>query len=204
MALAFLESPRFPDEVAFWAVGGGAFQTTVVQTYGGDEYRNAAWAVELGEWDFQDAYRVADANAAWASLAQKLLRNFFKGNLGRLGGFRLKDFSDYTDEGQGYFVAIDATHFQMWRHYISGSRSYERPIYKPVASTVAVTGGTSPSVDYTTGIVTVSGGTPTAWTGQYDKPVRFDNDVPKMGPDESGALYNWQGIKLVELRNPFV
>jgi uncharacterized protein (TIGR02217 family) len=198
---AFLESPRFPDEIAYWAIGGRAFQTIVVQTYGGDEYRNAAWQYALGEWDFQDAWRVADANSAWASLAQKLLRNFFAVLYGQLGAFRFKDFSDYTDEGHGVFTAIDATHFQMFKAYTSGSATYNHPVYKPVTGTVTVTGGSSPSVDYTTGVVTVSSGTPTSWVGQFDKPVRFGSDLPKMGPDSSGALYNWQGIKLVEVRN---
>lgn len=203
--MAFLESPRFPDEIAFWAVGGRGFQTTVVETYGGDEYRNAAWQVARGEWDFSEGLRTADANASasFAPLAQKLLRNFFLVNYGQFGAFRFKDFSDYTDEGQGYFVAIDATHFQMYKHYVSGALSYNQPVYKPVSSpAVVVTGGSGVSVDYTTGIVTVSSGTPTAWTGQFDKPVRFGDDMPKMGPDPSGALYNWQGIKLIEVRNP--
>ncbi len=198
--MAFLESPRFPDEIAFWAVGGRAFQTTVVETYGGDEYRNAAWQIARGEWDFSEGLRTADANAAFAALAQKLLRNFFLVNYGQLGAFRFKSFADYTDEGQGYFVTIDSTHFQMFKHYVSGALTYDQPIYKPVSGSVTVTGGTGATVDSTTGIVTVSSGTPTSWVGQFDIPVRFGGDMPKMGPDPSGALYNWQGIKLIEVR----
>ncbi len=197
----FLESPRFPDEIAFWAIGGGAFQTIVVQTYGGDEYRNAAWQYELGEWDFQDAWRVADANAAWASLAQKLLRDFFKVLYGQLNAFRFKDFTDYTDEGKGVFLSVGINQYQMFKNYVSGAGTYTRPIYKPVTGTVTVTGGVTPVVNYTNGLVTVASGTPTSWVGQFDKPVRFGSDLPKMGPDQSGALYNWQGIKLVEVRN---
>lgn len=198
--MGFLESPRFPDEIAFWAVGGRSFQTTVVETYGGNEYRNAAWAVARGEWDFADAFRMADSDAR-ASLAQKLLRNFFLVSYGQLNAFRMKDFADYTDEGQGYFVGLTSTTFQMWKHYVSGALSYDQPIYKPVSATVVVTGGSAPVVDYTTGVVTVSSGTPSSWTGQFDIPVRFGGDLPKMGPDPSGALYNWQGIKLIEVRN---
>lgn len=198
--MGFLESPRFPDEIAYWAIGGRGFQTTVIETYGGDEYRNAAWQIARGEWDFSDAFRMADSDHM-ASLAQKLLRNFFLVSYGQLNAFRFKDFADYTDEGQGYFVGLTATTFQMWKHYISGALSYDQPIYKPVSATVVVTGGSAPSVDYTTGIVTVSSGTPTSWVGQFDKPVRFGGDMPKMGPDPSGALYNWQGIKLIEVRN---
>jgi uncharacterized protein (TIGR02217 family) len=199
--MAFLETPRFPDEIAAWAIGGRGFQTTVVETYGGDEYRNSAWQIAKGEWDFSDGLRSVDAGH-YAGLAQKLLRNFFLVSYGQLGAFRFKNFSDYTDEGQGYFVMLTATTFQMWKHYVSGALTYDQPIYKPVSATVVVTGGSAPVVDYTTGIVTVSSGTPTSWTGQFDVPVRFGGDMPKNGLDASGGMYNWQGIKLIEVRNP--
>lgn len=198
--MAFLESPRFPEYVGAWAVGGRGFMTTVVITYGGDEYRNAAWSQTRGEWSFQDGFQAVDVQSA--NYAQKLLRNFFLIANGQLNAFRFKDISDYQDEGGGVFVMIDATHFQMYKQYQSGSSTYNQIIQKPVVGTVAVTGGVSPSVDYTTGIVTVASGTPTSWTGQFDVPVRFGADVPQNGLDPSGALYNWQGIRLLEVRNP--
>ncbi len=198
--MSFLETPRFPDEIAAWAVGGRGFMTTVVETYGGDEYRNSAWSQARGEWDFADGLRTADAMSS--TLAQKLLRNMFMVARGQLNAFRFKDYSDYTDEGGGIFAMLTATTFQMYKHYTRGALSYDQIIQKPVSATVVVTGGSGASVDYTTGIVTVSSGTPTSWTGQFDIPVRFGGDMPKNGLDPSGALYNWQGIKLIEVRNP--
>jgi uncharacterized protein (TIGR02217 family) len=198
--MSFLETPRFPDEIAAWAVGGRAFMTTVVETYGGDEYRNAAWAQTRGMWTFEDGLRSVDAQSA--TYAQKLLRNFFLVQRGQLNGFRFKDFSDYSDEGGGVFVGLTATTFQMYKQYSSGALTYTQIIQKPLSPTVVVTGGSGASVDYTTGIVTVSSGTPTSWTGQFDVPVRFGADVPQNGLDPSGALYNWQGIVLIEIRNP--
>lgn len=172
--MAFIESPRFPDWIAVWASGGVAFQTSVIRTDGGQEFRNANWTAGLGTWSFQEAYTTVDA--ASSTLCQKLLRNFFMASMGQFGGFRFKDFLDFKDEGAGVFVMIDSTHFQMYKQYVTGSGTYNHPIVKPVNSTVVVTGGSSPSVDYTTGIVTVSSGTPASWTGEFDRPVRFGDD----------------------------
>lgn len=40
------------------------------------------------------------------------------------------------------------------------------------------------------------------WTGEYDWPVRFADDFPNMGPDQStGAQYDWQNVKLQQIRD---
>jgi uncharacterized protein (TIGR02217 family) len=198
--MSFLETPRFPDWIARWAVGGIGFQTTIARTDGGAEYRNANWSEGLGSWTFQDGFTMADANSA--TYGQKLLRNFFNVALGMANGFRFKDFSDYTDEGGGVFLLLTATTFQMQKNYTSGAATYTRTIKKPVSGTLVVTGGSVSSIDYTTGIVTMSSGTPTSWTGQFDCPVRFGDDMNHNGLDPSGAIYDWQNIRLEELRNP--
>ena len=199
--MSFLETPRFPDDLAAWATGGRGFKTTVVETYGGDEYRNAAWTQRKGEWEITNAWR--NNNPAFPAYSVPNLVDFLNVSMGQLGGFRLKDFKDYTDGGGGIFVLLTATTFQMYKRYTKGALTYDAIIKKPVSATVVVTGGSAPVVDYTTGIVTVSSGTPTSWTGQYDVPVRFAEDIPNVGLDESsGALNNWQSLKLIELRNP--
>lgn len=195
----FIESPRFPDEVAAWSMGGRGFKTTIVETYGGNEYRNAAWSQQRGEWSMQNAFRVADPNVATYNIAA--LRNFQRVCLGQLYAFRFKDFTDYKDEGGGNFVAITGTTFQMYKLYSLGGLTYNQIIQKPVSATVVVTGGASPVVDYTTGIVTVASGTPTSWTGEFDIPCRLAVDATDIGLDSSGALYDWQNMKIVEVRN---
>jgi uncharacterized protein (TIGR02217 family) len=198
----FVETPRFPDWIAFWARGGRTFNTTVTQTYGGNEYRNAAWAIGLGEyiWDNADAAAFSQ-NPALTAYSYTAMRNLFSVALGQVYPFRFKDFRDYKDDGGGIFTMIDSTHFQMFKHYAVSPLSYNQIIQKPVSATVVVTGGASPVVDYATGIVTVASGTPTAWTGEFDIPVRFASDVPQVGPDTSGAQINWESLKLVEVRN---
>lgn len=195
----FIETPRFPDEIAYWAIGGRGFKTTVVEAYGGDEYRVAAWSQARGVWDISQALRNANLNSAYSI---PKLRNFFRVCKGQLYAFRFKDFSDYTDEGGGVFVMLTSTTFQMYKQYAISPLADTQIIQKPVSATVVVTGGSGASVDYTTGIVTVSSGTPTSWTGQFDIPVRFAEDMPQLGPDSSGALYDWQNLKLIEVRNP--
>jgi uncharacterized protein (TIGR02217 family) len=198
----FVESPRFPDWAAYWARGGRTFNTTVTRTYGGNEYRNAAWAIGLGEyvWDNADAAAFSQ-NPSLSAFAYKQVRDLFSTALGQVYAFRFKDFRDYKDDGNGIFVMIDSTHFQMYKHYAVSPLSYNQIIQKPVSATVVVTGGMTPVVDYTTGIVTVASGTPSAWTGEFDIPVRFASDVPQVGPDTTGAQLNWESLKLVEVRN---
>lgn len=198
----FIETPRFPDWVAFWARGGRTFKTTVTETYGGNEYRNASWAQARGAWTWDNEDAAAFSQNPLAVYAYTGLRNMFASTLGQLYAFRFKDFRDYKDDGNGIFIAIDATHFQMYKHYAVSPLSYNQIIQKPVSATVIVTGGVTPVVDYTTGIVTVASGTPTAWTGEYDVPVRFASDVPQVGPDTTGAQINWESLTLVEVRNP--
>lgn len=202
MTTPFVETPRFPDWIAFWSRGGRTFNTTVTRTYGGNEYRNAAWAVGLGEyvWDNSDAAAFSQ-NPALTAFSYTALRNLYSAALAQVYAFRFKDFRDYKDDGAGIFVMIDSTHFQMAKRYSVSPLAYTQPIYKPVSGTVTVNGGASPTVDYTNGIVTVASGTPTSWVGEFDIPVRFASDVPQVGPDSSGAQINWESLKIVEVRN---
>lgn len=200
--MAFMESPRFPDEVSWWATGGRGFKTNVVETYGGNEYRNAAWSQMRGEWEIENAWRSIPQYDTH-NLSQFV--NQFRAAMGQLYGFRFKDWQDYTDSmngGSGTLQFITATTFQLYKTYTVGGITFNQIVQKPVSGTVVTSGGVFSSLDYTTGIVTMTSGTPTSWTGQYDVPCRFADDVPDLGPDESsGALYNWQSLKVIEVRD---
>jgi uncharacterized protein (TIGR02217 family) len=189
---------QLDPQISYYVIGGRRFMTTTVQTYGGDEFRNAAWAIGLGQWDIASALRSTNPHNTYAYRA---LRNLFFTSLGQWGGFRMRDWKDYQDEGGGIFVLLTATTFQMYKRVTLNGVNYDQIINKP-ATPIVVTGGTTPVVDYTTGIVTVASGTPTAWTGNYDIAVRFADDTIAMGPDNTAAYYEWQQVKLVELRNP--
>jgi uncharacterized protein (TIGR02217 family) len=198
----FIETPRFPDWIAFWSRGGRTFKTTVTETFGGNEYRNASWAQAKGVWTWDNEDAAAFSQNPLATYAYTGLRNMFASALGQLYAFRFKDFRDYKDDGNGIFVMLTATTFQMYKHYAVSPLSYNQIIQKPVVGTVVVSGGSGAIVDYTTGIVSVTSGTPSSWTGEYDVPVRFASDVPQVGPDSTGAQINWGSLSLVEVRNP--
>lgn len=192
--MAFLETPRFPELISYHAVGGPAYLTTVVQVESGSEYRDQAWTQALSKYDVSHAARTK-------AYSDQIVA-FFRIARGRTNGFRFKDWADFEDKGGGIFVMLTSTTFQMYKRYTSGSSTEDRKITKPV-SPVVVTGGSSPSVNYTTGVVTVSSGTPTSWTGTFDVPCRFDTDDLKGEIlDSSGGIFvmGYQSIPIVELR----
>jgi len=204
---------RLPIEISYYAVGGRTFQTTRVQTFGGNEFRNAAWANGLGMWNIQSVLRSTNPNNAYAFT---ILRNLFFTSLGAFSGFRMRDWKDYHDEGGGIWQSIDSTHFQAYKRVTVNAVNYDQIVNKPVQASpegvnFAIVGGVVSSMDYTTGIVTMTSGTPTSWTGTYDIPVTFGDDamgfgagasMGGLGPDSSGAYYEAQQVQLLEVRNP--
>ena len=195
--MSFIET-RFPEGISYGATGGPGYLTDVIVVNSGAEQRNQVWSQARCTFDV--------AHAARLPAAYKPLQAFFRVMAGRTHGFRFKDWSDYVcpdDAGTGTFQTIDSTHFQMYKRYFIGSNYEYRKITKPVTGTVAVTGGTSPSVAYTTGIVTVSSGTPTSWTGEFDVPCRFDVDQMRgeiVSRSGGSLVIGWQSIPIIELR----
>lgn len=194
--MPFIETPRFPDAISYGAEGGATFLTDVVIVNSGAEYRNQVRSLELGRWDVSHAARLP---AAYRPLAA-----FFRVAAGRANGFRFKDWTDFeVGSGEGVFTLLTATTFQMHKRYTAGAATYDRRIQKPVSGTVTVTGGTTPTVDYATGIVTVAAGTPTSWTGEFDVPCRFDTDEMRaITRDRAGddLIIGWNAIPIVEIR----
>lgn len=214
MTAPFIETPRFPDELAAWAKGGRSFRTISVETYGGDEYRTAAWSMPRGEWDITSALRQTQPNAAYN---WKTLRNFFTACKGQLYAFRFKDFQDYTDDDAGVLgttgVGVAATlAYQMFKNYVVSPLTTQVIVQKPVASTIKIyingvlkTLTTDYTLDSTTGIVTFVSqpgvGLALTWTGEYDVPVRFAADIPAMGLEDTGSFLEWQDLRVIQVRN---
>jgi len=193
--MAFL-AERFPDKISFGAVGGPGFLTDVVITNSGDEARDQVWQDERGEWDVSHAARLP--------VAYRPLQAFFRAAKGRANTFRFKDWSDFAvTAAEGKFVMLTSTTFQMVRRYTFGSQTVDRTIYLPVNATIAIVGGSSPSLATTGGVVTVSSGTPTGWSGEFDVHARFDTDKMKaVTIDRSGAdlIIGWSSIPIVEVK----
>jgi len=186
----------FPVGISYNATGGPTFKTDIAEVDSGYEYANQNWSSARIRFEVGHDARIATE-------FQTLLA-FYLAVKGRANSFNFKDWSDFVvTSAQGIFSAIDSTHFQMYRRYTTGGTNYDRKIQKPVSGTVSVTGGVGSSVSYTTGIVTVSSGTPTAWSGEFYVPVRFDTDVMQariISRSGGALLHGWSSITLLEVR----
>lgn len=159
--MAFIESPRLPEDVSYGAQMGPIFKTDVAMTDNSDEYRNQVWSAAL--WEGNLGYRNKSATAT------KALLSFFRSVAkGRFNGFRVKDHTDFqvlASEGiLGTGVGTGTPTYQLYKRYTSGSYTSDRLILKPVANSatvyrnaVAVTFGSGAgniALATTTGIVT--------------------------------------------------
>jgi uncharacterized protein (TIGR02217 family) len=178
---------RFPTAIAFHSTGGPQRKTEIVTLGSGYEERNAVWANSRRSYDVGSGVKTLDDLSSVIA--------FFETRLGRLYGFRFKDFADFKSCAPGAGISpLDqaigtgdgtTTIFQLTKTYTSGPASWTRKIAKPVDGTVRIAvGGVEAmsgfTVDITTGLVTFA--TPpandAAITAGYafDCPVRFDTD----------------------------
>ncbi len=203
---------RFPVSVSMGSAGGPERKTDIVTLQNGFEERNSVWA---------QSRRKYDAGVGVSSLDDLAKATaFFEARMGRLYGFRWKDWADYKSCAPS--KAIDAKdqilghgdgvtqEFQLRKAYKSGEHTYWRPINKPVANRVFVavnevlqTEGVDYSVDLVTGLVTfmiapASNAVVTAGF-EFDVPVRFDLDriETSVTSFSSGQIPN---IPVVEVR----
>lgn len=180
----------FPVDVSYGAKR--IIKTSVTKAYNQAGYRQATinWSTPLDEWDVSFGVRKPEDVAAVAA--------FYQNTLGA-HTFRFKDWFDYQVTSGGVFVQLTATTFQMYRTVTFGGQSLTRKVTKPVLGSILVTGGVDVSVDYSTGVVTVSSGTPTSWTGEIHKHVEFDLDsIPLEIVDFE--IFSTSGIKVKEVR----
>lgn len=194
--MSFIESPRFPDAISYGAQGGPGWSTTISAVASGYEARNQNWTAARHHYDVSHVVHAHDGGKRAALIA------FFHAAKGRANAFRFKDFADFAAaSGEGVVVELTATTFQLYKRYTSGAATYDRIIQKPIAATVALSGGGSYTLDATTGIVTVtSGADPTGWTGEFDVPCRFDIDQLMISIESRGLIGHTSGIPIVEVR----
>lgn len=204
--MAFHDSAIFPLEVQRLKASPG-WQTTIVKLGGGAEQRNALFA---------DSLRTYDAALGVKTLVNyQTLEKHFNARRGRLHGFLVLDRSNYiaTTESFGTGNGVTAA-FQLTKNDGDASNAYNREIYKPKSGTIQIfvnavlkTETTHYTINYTTGIVTFTGGNiPTAgqsltWSGQFYVPVRYDVDSL---PDYDLFLVREDGTGLVECSVPLI
>lgn len=137
--MSFIESPRFPDKLAYGASGGPQFRVSIVELVSGFEQRNADWSVERRRYDLIHTAKSRDE-------FDELLAYYIAIARGRLHGFRFRDPMDYNDthgDAIGWLgggVGTGYPSYQMYKRYISGSNAALRAITKPYG-TISVTRG---------------------------------------------------------------
>ena len=199
--MSFIESPRFPDVIAFSAIGGPGFNTSVVTLASGYESRNINWSASRYGYDLAIPVRT--------QTEVDTINAFFRNANGKAHGFRFKDWADYA-ASLAPTITLTTKTFQLQKTYVTGSLTSNRIITKPVASSlevfvnaVKVTSGYT--VNSATGIITftdVPAGAVT-WSGEFDVPVRFDTDSLQWRVIDKGSdslLYQVEQLPLVEVR----
>lgn len=179
---------RLPDKWSKGSAGGPMFDTEIVQTDGGDEYRNQRWTRPL--WRYEIAHNIkspADISA---------LRAFHLARRGRSRAFLFKDWLDYSsnDDGVTAATALDQplgtgngvqTIFNLIKRYDDSVEAYDRAILWPVTGSVLVAkDGVLFAPGYTVqrgaGTITFAAapanGVVLTAGFQFDVPVRFDDD----------------------------
>jgi uncharacterized protein (TIGR02217 family) len=188
--VSFLESPRFPDDLASYGSSGGpTWSTEVIATDTGFEYRNSNWSQARHRYDV--AAGVADQEDF------SRLKAWFLTCRGPAVGFRFRDFADFTSRADGVSppTATDQvigtgngtqTIFQIVKRYpVAAGVEHVREIRKPVPDTTRVAINGTPQttgwvVDATNGTLIFS--TPPAPGAvitagfEFDVPVRFAED----------------------------
>lgn len=205
---------RFPSSISFGSSGGPERKTDIVTLNNGFEERNAVWAHSRRR--YEAGYGVASLD----DLARVVA--FFEARMGRLYGFRWKDWSDFkscdpggditsTDQEIGTGDGSNVV-FQLRKAYASGSQTYWRPIKKIVTNRlfISVEGqlqfeGTDYSADYTTGMISFAAPVPIGHVVragfEFDVPVRFLSDTieTSMSSFSSGQIPD---IPVLEVRVP--
>lgn len=200
---------QFPTDISRGSSGGPTRLTDIVTLRSGSEQRNSIWANSKHQFDA--ALGLRDASDIY------LVKKFFEARLGRLYGFRWKDWSDFnstdptvatSNVDQLIGTGTGSNHnFQLAKLYSDAGGSYTRTIKKPVSGTtiISLNGVAQPSgwtVDTTTGIVNFTVA-PTAGVlvkagFEFDVPARFDDDSLAIAVEVLNVS-QIQSIKIIEV-----
>jgi len=203
--MAFFEQ-QFPPRISVNATGGPRFLTSKAYSQSGQRITNRNTMYPLHQYSISHPIRT---NADFEEL-----RAFFYVVGGDADGFRYKDWSDYqATQANTSLTLLSGNEYQLNRKYTFGSRTFVRPIYKPVSGvqifrtrsgvTTNITIG-STSVDTTDGTVLIDGnasGDTYTWTGDFDVPAAFVDPAAVWKIVGTGAmLTEWPSIEIEEIR----
>ena len=161
--MAFIETPRFPEDISFGATFGPGYSTDIVSTSSGFEQVNQNWDGSLMGGDVSHGVKTP--------AQMKTLNTFFRIAKGKANSFRFQDKLDYTvtlADADGYLgtgaVGTGLPTYKLYKHYENAGGSENRRIQKPVSGEVQVyrdaalvaegAGAGQISISYTTGVIT--------------------------------------------------
>lgn len=209
MAAPFFDDVVFPLHISRGSFGGPDWPAEIVELANGAEERNTTIALPLRRYDAR--YGVRHKHEVHEVLS------LYYACLGRLTGFRLRDWTDYrsgpssacaaaTDQALGIGDGV-RTQFQLSKRYSFAGHHFDRPIRKPEAGTILLALDGVPalsgwSLDSSTGVVTFAAPPADAvelsWGGQFHVPVRFDCALDQTVME--GPIEHIPSIALKELR----
>lgn len=182
----FIEQ-RILDRVAYGTQCGTQFKTKVSTLRNGAETRKRQWLRPLDRFTVIYGLLLPDD--------RKYVYDQFLACGGMFAGFRFRDPLDYIATREVLGVADGTLQaFQLRKAYNFGGVTGYREIYKPVnaifyANGIQIGGGFNPA----TGVANIqaTAGAEITWSGEFDKPVRFDTDVLMWSYDDrAGAREN--------------
>jgi uncharacterized protein (TIGR02217 family) len=202
--MAFFEE-LFPPDISANMVGGPRFANGKAYMPAGQRITNREALYPLHEYTL--------AHPVQFGAEFESLRAFFWVVGGDADAFRFKDWSDYraTLANSGA-TEISAGLYQLARLYRFGSRTFTRPIAKPVAgariwrtrSGVAADVTASTTLDTTTGRFNVTGhlaGDTYAWAGEFHIPAAFRDPAAAFRVlGTSAMLTEWPSLEIEEVR----
>lgn len=185
----FIEQ-RILDRVAYGTQCGVEFKTKIATLRNGAETRKRQWLRPLDR--FTVIYNLLLPEDRRYVAAQ------FRACGGMFAGFRFRDPLDYTADREFLGIADGTLQaFQLRTAFQFGPITEYREVYKPVATghqffadDLQIGAG----VNTETGIVNLQApaGAEIFWSGEFDKPVRFDADVLMWSYDDRAGAREHQ------------
>lgn len=138
-------------------------------------YQNFTWPWSINEFDISHGILLpngwAEIDAMWEVI-----------HFTPYSGLRFRNWADYQGvKGNTSLLNTSSNFYQLRRSRTFASVTRHKPIYKPNSDVViydAADAACTFTLDTTTGIATVTSGTPSYWVGTFDHPVTFkDNEM---------------------------
>lgn len=194
--MAFLEQ-RISERITAGAVGGPMVPGREKNyTTAGKLRQNFTAAMPVHKYDVSHGLRTRDDFQSVLDLWYVVMFTPYE-------GFRFKDWRDYLlTRTNSRMVLVTTGHYQIYRVHTFGGIEFLRPIYKPVGQVTVYDGGGSTclgTTDTTTGIYTVTSGTPATCVGEFDVPVTFTDDEWTITMQQTNFVDSGP-IKLEEIR----